>query len=427
MALAALMAAVLAQVAGANAQTIPSAATTNLPIAPSAAPLARQAPSSNPATIKVTTTTDGGPGSLRQAIADANAGDTITVPAGTYTLHKGELLVEKSLTIAGAGSAVTTIDANGSSRAFNIIGRNTELAVTISGVTVTNGRGTRSSLTEAFGGAAINSEKTALTVLNDVFRRNISTAHAQGAVAGGTIENVLGSLTMIGTTVTENLSTTPTPEPQQVGGVVFGGAIDVEQGDSVTIERSAISGNVVQTPGGFILGAGTRIFAHASRIVGSTFNNNRGEALGKNAEGVGRVDGGGMLLVAIGFPNSTNLLDDDTIAGNVANADVGFGEGGGILIDAITPVHVSRTTFDSNRVDGGPESIGGNVLAATGETFFSHSSVIHGVGPAGSENCGIFLPEEEGDPGAKIISEGFNRESTDQCGFHAVGDEVNVG
>ncbi len=41
------------------------------------------------AAITVTNTADSGPGSLRQAIADAPPGDTIVVPAGTYTLTSG--------------------------------------------------------------------------------------------------------------------------------------------------------------------------------------------------------------------------------------------------------------------------------------------------------------------------------------------------
>src|SRR5262245_18338912 len=48
-----------------------------------------------PALFEVTTTADGGPGSLRQAVLDANANgedDLILLPAGTYRL-----------TIAGAG------------------------------------------------------------------------------------------------------------------------------------------------------------------------------------------------------------------------------------------------------------------------------------------------------------------------------------
>jgi hypothetical protein len=46
-------------------------------------------------TITVTNTNDGGPGSLRQARADANDGDTIDFAVtGTIELTSGELLVE---------------------------------------------------------------------------------------------------------------------------------------------------------------------------------------------------------------------------------------------------------------------------------------------------------------------------------------------
>src|ERR1700761_3963579 len=60
-------------------------------------------------TIRVANTNDTGPGSLRQAIADAAPGDTIVVPGGTYTLTSGALAIAKSLTISGAGASRTTI------------------------------------------------------------------------------------------------------------------------------------------------------------------------------------------------------------------------------------------------------------------------------------------------------------------------------
>src|SRR4029077_4877434 len=54
-------------------------------------------------TIIVTNTNDSGPGSLRQALADANNGDAInfdsSLNGGTITLFSGELVVNKSLTI----------------------------------------------------------------------------------------------------------------------------------------------------------------------------------------------------------------------------------------------------------------------------------------------------------------------------------------
>src|SRR6478736_9790205 len=53
-------------------------------------------------TITVTNTNDSGPGSLRQAVADANDGDTIEFAVtGTIGLTTGELLVAKNITISG--------------------------------------------------------------------------------------------------------------------------------------------------------------------------------------------------------------------------------------------------------------------------------------------------------------------------------------
>src|SRR5687768_13259005 len=67
------------------------------------------------ATVPVTTTADESDGScldgdcsLRDAIATAAAGDNVVLPAGTYTLTFGsQLLVDKNLTISGAGAEST--------------------------------------------------------------------------------------------------------------------------------------------------------------------------------------------------------------------------------------------------------------------------------------------------------------------------------
>src|ERR1700746_2820802 len=52
-------------------------------------------------TITVTNTNDSGPGSLRQALADANDGDTInaTGVSGTILLTSGELQITHTVTI----------------------------------------------------------------------------------------------------------------------------------------------------------------------------------------------------------------------------------------------------------------------------------------------------------------------------------------
>jgi len=63
--------------------------------------------------ITVTNANDSGPGSLRQALADASDGDTINFAVtGTIALTSGELLVAKNITISGPGVDNLAIDGN---------------------------------------------------------------------------------------------------------------------------------------------------------------------------------------------------------------------------------------------------------------------------------------------------------------------------
>jgi CSLREA domain-containing protein len=119
------------------------------------------------AVFTVSRTTDGADGtcdadcSLREAVIAANApngvSDTIVIPAGTYTLTLsgaagvddedatiGDLEIDTQagggLTIQGAGSAVTTIDATGlGHRIFHIPPSFNAVAVSISGMTLRGG------------------------------------------------------------------------------------------------------------------------------------------------------------------------------------------------------------------------------------------------------------------------------------------------
>ena len=89
--------------------------------------------------ILVNNTNDSGAGSLRQAVADANASATpLTIvfsipstdsgcPGGvcTITLTSGELLLSQNMAIQGPGTGLLTISGNNSSRVFNIQGGKT--------------------------------------------------------------------------------------------------------------------------------------------------------------------------------------------------------------------------------------------------------------------------------------------------------------
>jgi hypothetical protein len=87
--------------------------------------------------ITVTNLNDRGSGSLRQALVDANDGDTITFAiTGTIGLTSGELLVDKSITISGPGAGELVVDGNAKNRVFHVGSGTT---VTVSGLTITNG------------------------------------------------------------------------------------------------------------------------------------------------------------------------------------------------------------------------------------------------------------------------------------------------
>jgi hypothetical protein len=130
--------------------------------------------SARPNTVTVSNTNDNGPGSLRQALVDAHDGDTIdaTGISGVITLTTGQLVVDKSVTINGAGADVLAIDGNAASIVFFIFRNPPGETVTISGLTIRNGRG------GSFGGGIENEET--LTLANSAVTGNLA-----GELGGG--------------------------------------------------------------------------------------------------------------------------------------------------------------------------------------------------------------------------------------------------
>src|SRR5436309_2491006 len=97
-------------------------------------------------TITVTNGNDSGPGSLRQALADANDGDTINFDAsvGTVILTTAELAIDKSVTLSGAPQMVTVVRSSQTEfRIFHVMpGHSVEIdGLTISGGHITGGNG----------------------------------------------------------------------------------------------------------------------------------------------------------------------------------------------------------------------------------------------------------------------------------------------
>src|SRR5262245_21076092 len=92
-------------------------------------------------TVVVTTNADGGVGSLRQAVRDAAAGDTITFAetllGGSITLTTSAIALTRDVAIAGPGAYLLSIDGGGGRRIFTIA---PGVSVSISGVSMGNAR-----------------------------------------------------------------------------------------------------------------------------------------------------------------------------------------------------------------------------------------------------------------------------------------------
>jgi len=93
--------------------------------------------------ITVITTADSGPGSLRQALADAQDGDTIQFDAAlngqTIGLESSELVIDKNITISGPGPGLLTVARSQQAADFRIFNIPPSHTAEIDGLTITGG------------------------------------------------------------------------------------------------------------------------------------------------------------------------------------------------------------------------------------------------------------------------------------------------
>ncbi len=237
-------------------------------------------------TIIVTNTNDNGSGSLRQALAIANDGDTIdaTGISGAISLISGELLVNKSVTINGAGADVLAVDGNAADRVFFITLGET---VTISGFTIRNGHAGNA------GGGIDNEDGSTVTVTN-------CTLSGNSAGLGGGMFNG-GPLTIGSTTISDNSAAN-------------GGGIYNSGGGTTTITNSTVSGNTAGSGGGiFNIGmlaiTSSTLSNNSASLGGGVFNNETFQIgdtiLNMGASGANIVNFG--TVTSLGY----NLSSDD--------------------------------------------------------------------------------------------------------------------
>src|SRR5437667_444405 len=183
------------------------------------------------ATITVTSTADSGVGTLREALASASDGDTIDFSvSGTITLTSGQLVVNNSLTISGPGAANLAVNGNAASRIFYISSGKT---VTISGLTITNGR--KSGIGIESQGAGILNDHATLTVSNCTISGN------SAGSGGGGIYNYFAALDLTDTILNTGAS----------GANITNNSGTVTS-DGYNLSSDAAGGDGMQGPGGFL-------------------------------------------------------------------------------------------------------------------------------------------------------------------------------
>jgi len=240
-------------------------------------------------THTVTSTQDSGPGSLRQAIADASGGDTIDFaldyPA-TITLASGELVITKSLTILGPGAENLAIRGNSTGRIFVVSGASTVVALV--GLAVTGGR------TSGAGGGIYN--EGTLMVTHATFSSN------SARIGGGIANN--GTLTVTNATFFGNAASSYSGSAG--GGIYNGGTLTVA---NATFASNGASGYYGATGGG-ICNEGIMT------VTNATFSGNDA------TYGGGIANGGTLYLRSTIIANSTeggDCYNSGTIGQNIAN------------------------------------------------------------------------------------------------------------
>jgi hypothetical protein len=385
-------------------------------------------------TTRVTNTSDSGPGSLRQALADANNGDTIifdpSLNGRNIGLSTGELVIDKSVTVNGPGPNLLGVfgSPNGSFRIFHVMPNTT---VTIASLNITRGgsdqRGGGGILNDhailtldsclvqnsgtaqySAGGGVYNDGSggsATLTILNSTVRGNraysagggIYNDAANGGSAtvtvansivsnnsavfsefpfisggdGGGIFNRGGTLTITNSSVSQNQAGTSEPIPGGSGGGIFNNG-------TLTITNSTINSNGCAVDGGGIEGSGT--------IMNSTISGN--SATGQH-DGQPWGHGGGI--------SGSVTLINSTLSGNGANLSTGGIEGGGTIMNS---------TISSNNNGG---------ISATGALDIGNTVLKAGSGANLSNN------------GGTITSHGYNVCSDNGGGFlNGPGDQINT-
>ena len=346
-------------------------------------------------TITVTNTNDSGPGSLRQALADANDGDTITFAVtGEIQLTSGELVIDNSITISGPGADSLTLLGDFQTRILHVT---PGLTVTISGLTIRYG-GAQFDV----GGGILN-DHAIVAILNSTVSGNYA-SYAGGGIYNDAYKGGSATLTIMNSIVSNNsagFSDVGTSAGE--GGGIYNGA------GTLMITNSSVSGNeagALDPPAGF--GGGISNYGTLT-IADSTIDDNHCYLAG------GGISSSGTLTIT-----------SSTVSGNYVDGQYEgqpVGHGGGISA-VLTFTNSTLSNNSANLSDGGIEGGG----AITNSTISGNGAAICG-GVCGGFEIGntVLNANALGNIDGTVTSLGYNISSDDGGGLlNGPGDQINT-
>jgi len=434
-----------------------------------------------PAVFMVTSISDSGPGTLRDAITQANAAagvDTIKFKLPTDSillLTSGQIPITDSIIITGPGAGKLTISGNNSSRIFNISdGSATVKTATISGLTFMDGNG-------AAGGAIYSAES--FTMTNCVVASSVSSGSGGGVHVGtaGKI-SITGSkfignqssgnggglyLRVLGTGATGSIQVTNCLISGNVSGGQGGGLYGrISQGTgTLTIDKTTISNNTASDGGGgawvanLLVGPdnidGTPDDGKLT-IKNSVITGNR--VLGASAKGGGLyLAAGNHLIQNTQISNNTAVLrgggiflplGEDSfkmiavkVSGNATtDTTADTTGGGGIYVNGNGPVTIQSSSFTANRSasSGGAMQVRGSLNAGsngysvkiTGTTFTNNFALGPNSGNGGAIDMDIISGGTTQNVPLTILSskffDNFSNNSGGAVSFHRATGALSV-
>jgi CSLREA domain-containing protein len=290
--------------------------------------------------------------SLREAIAGANAhpGQTITfdptvfASAQTITLSLGQLELSNTTgttTISGPAASVT-VSAGGGIRVFQV---DSGVTTSISGLTITGGRGNNFGFGQGGGGLANYGGNLTLTDCT-------VSGNAIAGGDGGGLDNKSGTANLIDCTFSDNsafygaaiysrYSTTTLTDCIISGNSGFKGAVEVRDGSTV-LTGCTVSGNTASEGAGLYNSGATLTLTNCT-VSGNTASEN----------------GGGLDNRSTGGGTATTTLTNCTVSGNFAL------QGGGVYSSAAATyvyagiLNLGNTIIAGNTASTGPDVSGG--------------------------------------------------------------------